>query len=78
MRLCDSRQVPSVLRGWLRLEGAAVCELQVEDDQDKIPRPGFTIRDGQTWVAKPLEDMSPFLDRKNLQEKMIIELAQED
>lgn len=64
MRLCDSRQVPSVLREWLRLEGAAVFEIQVEDDQ--------------TWVAKPLEDMSPFLDRKTLQENMIIELAQED
>ena len=64
MSLCDSRQVPSVLREWLRLEGAAVCEIQVEDDQ--------------TWVAKPLEDMSPFLDRKTLHENMIIELAQED
>jgi len=64
LRLCDSRQVPSVLREWLRLEGAAVCEIQIEDDQ--------------TWVAKPLEDMSPFLDRKTLQENMIIELAQED
>ena len=74
----DSREVPSVLREWLSLEGAAVCEIQVEDDQDKIPRPGFTIRDDQTWVAKPLEDMSPFLDRKTLQENMIIELAQED
>jgi hypothetical protein len=64
LRLCDSRQVPSVLREWLRLEGAAVCEIQVEDDQ--------------TWVPKPLEDMSPFLDRKNLQEKMIIELPQKN
>ena len=78
MRLCDSRQVPSVLREWLRLEGAAVCEIQVEDDQDKIPRPGFTIRDDQTWVAKPLEDMSPLLDRKTLYENMIIDLVQED
>jgi acetolactate synthase-1/2/3 large subunit len=60
------------------VEGAAVCEIQVEDDQEKIPRPGFTIRDDQTWVAKPLEDMSPFLDRKTLQENMVIELVQED
>ena len=74
----DSRQIPSTLREWLRVEGAAVCEIQVEDDQDKIPRPGFTIRDDQTWVAKPLEDMSPLLDRKTLYENMIIDLVQED
>jgi len=36
--------------------GPAVCEIQVEDDQDKIPRPGFTIRDDQKWITKSLED----------------------
>jgi acetolactate synthase-1/2/3 large subunit len=74
----DPRQLPSTLREWLRVTGPAVCEIQVEDDQDKIPRPGFTIRDDQTWVAKPLEDMFPFLDRKTLQENMMIDLVQED
>ena len=71
-------QLPSTLREWLKIAGPAVCEIQVEDDQDKIPRPGFTIRDDQKWVAKPLEDMYPFLDRKTLQENMIIDLVQED
>ena len=71
-------QLPSTLREWLKMAGPAVCEIEVEDDQDKIPRPGFIIRDDQKWVAKPLEDMYPFLDRKTLQENMIIDLVQED
>lgn len=71
-------QLSSTLREWLKTTGPAVCEIQVEDDQDKIPRPGFTIRDDQKWVAKPLEDMYPLLDRKTLQENMMIDLLQED
>ncbi len=73
-----SSQLSSTLREWLKVVGPAVCEIQVEDDQDKIPRPGFTIRDDQKWVAKPLEDMYPFLDRKTLRENMMIDLIQED
>jgi len=71
-------QLHSTIREWLKVPGPAVCEIQVEDDQDKIPRPSFTIRDDQHWVAKPLEDMYPFLDRKTLEENMVIDLLQED
>ncbi len=74
----QASQLPATLREWLSVAGPAICEIHVEDDQDKIPRPGFTIRDDQTWVAKPLEDMSPFLSRKILQENMMIDLVQED
>ena len=74
----DSSHLQSTLREWLNTSGPAVCEIHVEDDQDKIPRPGFTIGDDQHWVAKPLEDMSPFLDRKILEENMVIGLVQED
>ena len=74
----QSSQLPATLREWLSVAGPAICEIQVEDDQDKIPRPGFTIRDDQKWVAKPLEDMYPLLDRKTLQDIMLIDLIQED
>ncbi|SVD62720.1 uncharacterized protein METZ01_LOCUS415574, partial [marine metagenome] len=71
-------QLGLTFQNWLKTEGPAVCEIQVEDDQDKIPRPGFTIRGDQKWVAKPLEDMSPFLDREKLEETMLINLVRED
>jgi len=71
-------ELDSALDEWLKTDGPAVCEVHVEDDQDRIPRPGFTIRDDQKWVAKPLEDMSPFLDRKTLIQTMVIDLVRED
>ena len=76
--VAHTSQLSETLREWFKTTGPAICEIQVEDDQDKIPRPGFTIRDDQKWVAKPLEDMYPFLDRKILQENMMIDLVQED
>ena len=74
----QSTELPATLHEWLDIAGPAICEIQVEDDQDKIPRPGFTIRDDQKWMAKPLEDMYLLLDRKTLQDIMLIDLIQED
>lgn len=68
----------ATLQEWLGVTGPAVCEIQIEDDQDKIPRPGFIIRDDRRWTARPLEDMYPFLDRDTLRENMIIDLVRED
>lgn len=73
----NAGDLDSALDEWLKTDGPAVCEVHVEDDQDRIPRPGFTIRDDQKWVAKPLEDMSPSLDRKTLEETMVIDLVRE-
>jgi acetolactate synthase-1/2/3 large subunit len=73
-----ANQLTATIQKWLSAEGPAICEIQIEDDQDKIPRPGFTIRDDQHWIAKPLEDMYPFLDRQTLAENMVIDILQED
>jgi len=73
----DARQLPSRLKDWLLVAGPAVCEIHIEDDLEKIPRTNFIIREDQTWVANPLEDMSPLLDRKTLADNMIIGLFKE-
>lgn len=66
------------LRSTLEAPGPAICELWVEDDQDLMPRIGFVVKDDGKWIAKPLEDMYPYLDRETLQENMLIELVEED
>ena len=66
------------LHEWLRMPGPAVCEIHVENDQEHIAPPGFTIQEDQKWVAKPLADMYPLLDREVLKQNMIIDLVQED
>ena len=72
-----ANQLTTTIQEWLAVEDPAICEIQIEDDQDKIPRPGSTIRDDQHWIAKPLEDMYPFLDRQTLAENMVIDMLQE-
>ena len=73
-----SSQLASMLQEWIKIPGPAVCQITVEDDHGRMPRQGFAIRDDQIWIAKPLEDMYPFLDRKTLCENMIIDLIKED
>lgn len=67
-------KIEEVLRG----QGAAICGIQVESLQEFVPRPGFAIKEDGRWIAKPLEDMHPYLDRTALQENMIIDLYRED
>ncbi|MBI3494110.1 MAG: hypothetical protein HY047_20380 [Acidobacteria bacterium] len=62
----------------LSCAGPAICEVQVEDDQDLMPRIGFTVKEDGKWIAKPLEDMYPYLDRETLKENMIVDLLEED
>lgn len=62
----------------LACEGPAICEIEVEDDQDLMPRIGFTVKDDGKWIAKPLEDMYPYLDRETLRQNMLIALLDED
>ena len=55
-----------------------MCEIYVDSDQELIPRMGFTIKNDGKWLAKPLEDMYPFLDRDILRNSMFIDLWEED
>ena len=68
----------STMRAVLRHDGPAICALEVEDDQDLMPRIGFTVKEDGKWIAKPLEDMYPYLESRTLQENMLIPLVAED
>ena len=66
------------LRDFLCQQGPVICEIHVDSDQELIPRMGFTIKEDGKWLAKPLEDMYPLLDRNVLQNAMCIDLWEED
>ncbi len=74
----NSTEMDARIEEMLNCSGPAICEIQVEDGQDVLPRIGFTIKEDGQWIAKPLEDMYPYLDRKMLKENMIIDLYHED
>ena len=52
--------------------GPVVCEIMVSPDQQVTPRQGFDKRPDGTGVARPLEDMYPYLDREEFLENMIV------
>jgi acetolactate synthase-1/2/3 large subunit len=53
--------------------GPYVCEIMMPDDQPLIPRVSSLKLPNGRIISKPLEDLYPFLDRKEFLENMIIE-----
>jgi len=61
----------------LESKGPAICEIQIDKDQEIIPRIVFSVKPDGKWEAKPLEDMYPFLERGELKKNMLIPLFSE-
>jgi acetolactate synthase I/II/III large subunit len=58
---------------FLTSDRAAICEVFTDPEQTFYPKVATSIKSDGTMVSKPLEDMSPLLDRKDFLESMIIE-----
>ncbi len=71
-------QIETGIQEFLSMPGPGLCMVDTDSNQELIPRMGFSVRNDGQWVAKPLEDMYPFLDRKLLKEMMYIDLLEED
>lgn len=71
--LIDRREnLRTVLAEVLSRPGPEVCVVRTSPVQEIIPRQGFDRRANGTFAARPLEDMAPFLDRKEFAEAMQI------
>jgi acetolactate synthase-1/2/3 large subunit len=60
------------IRRTLEMPGPAVCEIMIPRDQEVMPRQGFSKQADGTYKPTPLEDMYPFLDRKEFAENMVV------
>ncbi len=52
--------------------GPALYEIKISPQQKISPKITFTVKPDGKWVSKPLEDMYPFLERKEFKENMYI------
>lgn len=77
-RITNTKDLEKNLGKLLRLKGPIICEINVDKEQQISPRMVFTVKPDGKWIAKPLEDMYPFLDRKTFKENMIIPILDED
>lgn len=72
-RIADHRALRGGIQATLDTPGPVLCEVMMAPDQPLLPKVASEMRPDGTMVAKPLEDMFPFLDRKEFMENMLIE-----
>jgi acetolactate synthase I/II/III large subunit len=71
-RINNNEELDSILVNVLTCEGPIICEVMTPVDQEIIPTIASEKREDGSMVSKPLEDMYPFLDRKEFLSNMYI------
>ena len=72
-RISDQNELNEKLDGVLSEPGPYVCEIMMPEEQSLIPRvSSLKLPDGSI-IAKPMEDLYPFLDREEFLENMIVD-----
>lgn len=73
-KITNHKNMDKIIEKVLLYNGPVLCEVVVSPDMQFIPKSAsMQLKDG-TFVSRPLEDMAPFLSRKELKENMFIPL----
>lgn len=72
-RICHHGELAKKIRWALDESGPVLTEIMISPKQEIAPRQGFDARSDGTHSPRPLEDMYPYLDRKEFLENMIID-----
>ncbi len=72
IRIKNQKNLKAKLKEVLGAKGPFICEIMMPPMQPLIPKTTTVIKPDGTMVSKPIEDMYPFLDRKEFLENMYI------
>ena len=72
-RIANTEELHSKIQSILTKPGPFVCEIIMPETQPLIPRVSSLKKPDGSIISKPIEDLYPFLDRKELAENMIID-----
>jgi len=61
----------------INAEGAALCEVMLPTTHVTAPKTSVYKKADGSFCARPMEDLAPFLDRKEFRENMFIEVVDE-
>lgn len=76
---CDNiEKLDEKINETLNSEGPVICEVFVDTQQEFEPKSASKKLANGQMVSAPLEDMKPFLDRKELEENMYIDLIENE
>ena len=67
----DQAKLSQLVKKVLSLNGPVICEVMADPTLKTVPRLDSEARPDGTMVSKPLEDLYPFLDRKEFKDNMI-------
>lgn len=70
-RINSNSDLLEKIRWTLEESGPVLCEIMVSPDQQLIAQQGFDPNPDGTYSPRPLEDMYPYLDRKEFYENMV-------
>lgn len=73
-RTSDHADMADAISRTLAQSGPAICEIITDKNQQFAPKLSSKRLDDGTMVTAPLEDLSPFLSRAELEENMLIPL----
>ena len=71
-RISNNKEFLSKIDHILAEQGPFICEIMMPDDQALIPRVSSLKKPDGTVISNPLEDLYPFLPRKEFFENMIV------
>jgi len=74
VRTDNHDDMAAAIAATLAAPGPAICEIMVDKEQNFAPKLSSRRLDDGTMVTAPLEDLSPFLSREELQGNMLIPL----
>ena len=71
-RISDINQLETGIREALDSNGPFICEVMIDPNEQVAPKVKSTIGANGKMISKPLEDLAPFLERKEFLENMIV------
>ena len=77
-RITDQSDLRAEIEKVLQMPGPVVCDVWVQRDEQRAPTLSSAQKPDGTMISKPLEDLWPFLDRREFLSNMIIAPIKED
>ena len=75
-RIASHSELGSALRATLESAGPQICEVILDKDQAFAPKLSSRRLEDGSMVTSALEDLAPFLDRREFAENMLIPLIE--
>ena len=76
-RIDQPSQITNVVNQVLNYDGPVVCDVIVPREQEIIPTVASRVNDDGSMSSRPLEDMYPFLDRKEYKNNLYVKEVDE-